>query len=245
MIKCIIIDDEPIALDIIEGYIKKVDFIELVGSFRNGIEAFSFLQNNKVNLVILDVNMPDISGVQVAKLLPSPKPIIIFCTAYAEYAVESYNVEALDYLLKPVEFNRFFKAVIKAKTHFDANLPYLQSKRATESNQNQNKQSNYIMVKSGNETQKINLNEIIYIEGTGNYITIHTNAKKIMSLQSMKDFLKFLPYDSFFRIHKSFIISFNFVESIENHQVNIKDKIIPIGLTYRNDFKHWLSLKKN
>ncbi len=243
MITCIAIDDEPIALNIIDEYVHKVNFLELKGTFRNSIEALNFLQNNTIALIFLDIDMPDLDGVQFVKLLPYPKPQIIFCTAYSKYAVESYSLEALDYLLKPIEFDRFLKSALKAKVHFEQNMKVAKTGQATRITEVSTGHPDCILIKSGNEIQKINLKEISYIEGTGNYVTIHTPSKRIMSLQSMKEFMQHLPSDVFFRVHKSFIVSFDFIDTIENHQIKIGSKTIPVGSTYRNEFKQWLSRK--
>lgn len=243
MITCIAIDDEPIALNIIDEYINKLNFLELKGTFRNAIDALNYLQKNTIALIFLDIDMPDLDGVQFVNLLPYPKPQIIFCTAHSKYAVESYTLEILDYLLKPIEFERFLKSALKAKANVEqrSSVSKLgQTKRIPEAPTGQPVS---ILIKSGNEIQKINLKEISYIEGTGNYITIHTQSKRILSLQSMKGFMQHLPSDIFFRVHKSFIVSFDFVDTIENHQIKIGNKSIRVGSTYRNEFKQWLSRK--
>lgn len=178
---------------------------------------------------------------QFAKLIPSPKPFVVFCTAYAQYAVESYELEALDYLLKPVEFDRFMKTAFKVKANLDSKVKKAETKELLIPHL---MKSDFILIKSGTEIQKIELDEISFVEGTGNYVTIQTSNKRIMSLQSMKELLLQLPEKSFFRIHKSFIISFKFLDTIENHQVKIGNKVLPIGSTYRNEFRVWLKKER-
>lgn len=201
------------------------------------MDALTYMAENKVDLVFLDINMPDLNGVQFARLLPIPKPFLVFCTAYSQYAVESYELEALDYLLKPVEFDRFMKTAFKVKAILNSKARKAETKELFSRHQ---LKCDFILIKSGTEIQKIDLDEISFIEGTGNYVTIQTPNKRIMSLQSMKELLLQLPGKYFFRIHKSFIISLKFLDAIENHQVKIGNKVFPIGATYRNEFRVWL-----
>jgi DNA-binding LytR/AlgR family response regulator len=227
---CIIIDDEPKALDVLESFIDKTAFIHLKGRFRDPVLAMNFILNNKPDLIFLDINMPEISGMQLLKSLSNP-PLVIFTTAYSEYAVESYELNAVDYLLKPIEFERFLKATIKAKELFD-------SKQAlgiqTIKPDQYNDQSVY--VKSKSKTFRIEFNNILYIEGVGNYVNFVLKDKKIMTYLSMSEALRFLPSSAFCRVHKSYIISLKQIDSIEFHQIKIKDHVIPIGKTYREEF---------
>jgi len=242
-ISCIAIDDEPVALDILEEYAEKTGFLSLKGKFRDALEGLTFIQQNPVDLIFLDINMPDFTGIQFARVLPTPHPAVIFCTAYSEYALESYDYEATDYLLKPISFERFLKAALKVKKQIEIMQPTgspIETKVAQPV-----KEDDYIFVKTGNETLKIMLPDILFIEGTGNYITIHTVKKKIMSLQSMQEILSHLPVDQFIRIHKSYIISFLHIRSFERHQVKLsEDTKLPVGSTYRQKFSEWIS-KKN
>ena len=223
MMKCLVIDDEPKALDILKDYIQKVPFLELAGAYRDSLKALNYLQNHPVDLIFLDVNMPDISGIQFLNAL-TIQPLIIFSTAYSEYAVESYDYNAVDYLLKPIEFERFLKAANKALEQF-------QLKKMT------NKEGqDYILIKSGTDLYRLDVSEILYIEGSGNYVTFVTKNDEIMSLLKMKDVLRMLPVNQFYRIHKSFIVNFRQVALIEKDQVKIKDKKIPIGEAYKDRF---------
>ncbi|MDA3952339.1 MAG: LytTR family DNA-binding domain-containing protein [Bacteroidales bacterium] len=228
--RCIAVDDEPRALEIIDNFISKIDFLDLVGKFRNPVDAIDFLLQNKIDLIFLDINMPDITGTELVKIL-NQKPMIIFTTAYSEYAIESYELDAIDYLLKPFEFDRFLKAVIKAKEA---------SKLSSGVENNHivylNTIDNKIQLKSGSETFQIKIDDIKYIEGLGNYVNVYLTKKKIATYISLKDFLEKLPKDGFTRIHKSYIISINHIKSFENYQVKLDDKTIPIGKNYRKDF---------
>ena len=228
--RCIAVDDEPRALEIIDNFISKIDFLDLVGKFRSPVDAIDFLLQNEIDLVFLDINMPDITGTELVKIL-NQKPIIIFTTAYSEYAIESYELDAIDYLLKPFEFDRFLKAVIKAKEIFKL-------RSGVENNQtvNLNPLDNKIQLKSGSETFQVKIDDIKFIEGLGNYVNVYLTEKKIATYISLKNFLEKLPKEGFTRIHKSYIISINHIKSFENYQVKIDDKAIPIGKNYRKDF---------
>jgi DNA-binding LytR/AlgR family response regulator len=245
MINCIAIDDEPMALDIMKDYVQKVPFLSLQGTFRDPMEAVSFISEHKIDLVFLDINMPELSGMQFLRALPSSGLEVVFCTAYSEFALDSYEFSAVDYLLKPIEFDRFFKAALKARDKIMLKKGHVievdNSEMIREAKPKE--QKDYLLVKSGNEIRKINLSEILFFEGTGNYIKIHTSKGSIMTLQSMKEMLSNLDETRFFRIHKSYIIAFQFVDSFETHQVRIGDQTIPVGAVYRQAFRDWLAEK--
>ena len=226
MIKCLVIDDEPVALDILRDYIEKVPFLECTGTFRNPIKALDHIQKNEVDLLFLDINMPDLTGIQFLNALTG-QPLVIFTTAYSEYALESYDYDAVDYLLKPIEFDRFLKAANKALKQFQ-----LKTKRVSPLI----KDSEFVLIKSGTEYYKIKISDIFYVKGTGNYVTFVTKRKEILSLLTMKDVLEMLHSKMFLRIHKSYIVNFSHVDLIETDQVKIKDKYLPIGDVYRESF---------
>lgn len=233
-LKCLVIDDEPIAIGILEDYITKVPFLELSGSFRNALKALEYLQNHTVDLLYLDIKMPDLSGIQFLNSLTN-QPLIIFTTAYSEYAVESYNYQVVDYLLKPIEFDRFLKAANKAlKQHRmqqsqDASMP-VSAKGVRQGGRE------LLVLKSGTDYHPLQIGDILYVEGAGNYVFFFTSAKKIMTLMSLKEVLNKLPADQFLRIHKSFIINIRKIDVIETDQVKIGQKYIPIGDVYKKDF---------
>lgn len=240
-LKTIAIDDEPFALSVIEEYIGKVTFLDLKGLFYDPVKALTFIQENSVDLIFLDINMPDLTGIQFLKALEN-KPLIIFSTAYSEYAVESYEYKAVDYLLKPIEFERFLKATMRAKEQFEIKQKSKNVWNLTEKIKNS---PDSIFVKSGTELHKIFVSKIQYIEGTGNYITIICNDKRIMTLITMSEMLKMLPEKQFYRVHKSYIISMNYVEKIERHQLTVNKKNIPIGITYRKEFFESIDFSQN
>jgi DNA-binding LytR/AlgR family response regulator len=211
--KCLIVEDEPIALEIIKDYINKVSFLKLAKAYRNPIKALEYLQQNKVDLLFLDINMPDLTGIQFLNALPY-SPLVIFTTAYSQYALESYEYDAVDYLLKPIEFERFLKAVNKAIGHFQLR-----------NNRNQistpipeGKVKDYILIKSGTNFHHIKTDNILYVKGAGNYVTFFVEKQKIMSLLTMDQVLKMLPQEQFCRIHRSFIVNLKQIDVIEKDQ---------------------------
>ncbi len=231
--KCLAIDDEPVALDILKDYIAKVPFLECEGVFRDPLKALDYLRKNRIDLVFLDINMPDLTGIQLLKTLKKP-PLVIFTTAYSEYALESYDYDAVDYLLKPIEFERFIKAANKACEMFeikDKNMPIVSGGR------------DHIFIKSGTHFHNVRTKDIYYIKGTGNYVTFVTDQREILSLLTMTKALEALPQDLFVRIHKSYIINSLHVDLIENEEVRIRGERIPIGDSYREAL--FASIKKH
>ena len=218
-INCVIVDDEPLAIEILEEYISKIDWLELVESFDSGLDALDLLQKQHINLVFLDIQMPDLSGMQVAELL-NGKCQIIFTTAYHEYAVEGFALEAKDYLLKPISFERFFKAVNRIKRD-----------EAFEEAQN----ADYIFVKADYKIKKIKFAEILYIEGMKDYLRIVTVDEKVMTLQSFSKLVPNLPSERFMRVHKSYVIALDAIDSLEKGKVKIGERFIPIGDSYKAD----------
>ncbi len=225
-INCIAIDDEPRALEIIEDYISRIPFLECLGSFRSPIKGFEFLKANKVDLIFLDINMPKLSGIELIKTL-SPRPLIILTTAYSEYAVESYGLHVLDYLLKPIEFNRFFMAVNKA---IDAGNHTASEPKTMEPG------SAYVFVRDGNKLVKIQRDEVLYIEASGNYQSIHKHDGKILSLIKMDELLQLFQSSRIVRVHKSYAVNADKIDSIQNNRIRIGDHIIPIGESYKSGF---------
>ncbi len=229
--KCIAIDDEPLALELISGYIQKTPFLEFVAGFTNPFKAMNFLIEHPIDLVFVDINMPELSGIEILKALPN-LPKIIFTTAYSEYGAESYEFNAIDYLLKPVKYDRFLKGVNKAIGFSSI------KKEEINTSKNSEPQSQSVLIKSGTKTFKIVIDGIFYIEGAGNYMTLYTKKGKIMTLQPMAELLKILPATLFIRVHKSYIISLNHIEVIEKAMVIINKTRIPIGITYREHFSN-------
>lgn len=231
MIRCIVVDDEPLAIDLLTDYISKIPFLELVESYQNPIEALTAVQQGKADLVFLDVQMPELTGIQFLKIA-NGKCKVILTTAYQEYALEGYELNVLDYLLKPIAFERFYKAAEKAQNLFNNNLAPAETTIITPAKVT----NDFIFVKTEYKIQKIYLNDILYIEGLKDYISIFTKTERIITLQSMKKMEETLPLHQFIRVHKSYIIAVDKIESIERGRITIGDKLIPVGDTYRDDF---------
>ena len=229
---CIAIDDEPKALEVIERYCQKSDLVDLKATFREPVKAIEFLNREKIDLIFLDINMPDINGMQLMQTLTA-KPMVIFTTAYSNYAVESYNLNAIDYLLKPITFERFLAAVNKA-----ANLLSMQNKQpAKEDN------GGTVFIKSGPHTYQVKVDEILYLEKDGNYITVHLKDRNILIRENMGDIFDLVPAADFVRIHKSYVVAVKHIAMIEVHQLVINGEKIPIGSTYREGLRSRLGIR--
>jgi len=235
MISCIIIDDELAAISILEEYIEKTSFLELTKSFRDPIVALTFCQQNTIDLIFLDINMPNLNGLQFYRAL-GQKPMVIFTTAYSEFAVESYEVKALDYLLKPISFSRFMSAASKA-------IEKHASPKSTDALPEPEQNDNTIYIKSGRQLHKIDLATIIFIQKEGHYLVFHTKEKKILSRMNMKQVFDVVPEKDFIQIHKSFVIAWSHIDVIETHQVIINKQRIPIGVRYRENFQKIIVLR--
>lgn len=239
-LKCIAVDDEPLALDIIEDYVSKVPFLELVKRTENAIEALQLVQAGGIDIVFLDIQMPELTGIQFLKIA-NGKASYILTTAYSQYALESYDLNVSDYLLKPIAFDRFYKAVekvhdrLKSTTAKD-NTAIQPLFAAAPTAQPVNPIQDFIFVKTEHKIQKIELDDILYIEGLKDYISIYTKNERVITLQNMKKMEETLPKDQFIRVHKSYIIGLDKIESIERSRISICGKIIPIGDTYKDEF---------
>lgn len=237
MIRCLIVDDEPLALHVLEDYMSKIPFLQLVKSTTNPIEALTLVQQGNIDLVFLDVQMPELTGIQFLRIA-NGKAKVILTTAYPQYALEGYELDVIDYLLKPIAFDRFFKAVQKAQTLLQpaAQATVKPAEPVSVQQQQQDFLSDFIFVKTEHKIQKVYLNDILFIEGLKDYISIFTPAERIITLQNMKKMEDALPAKHFTRVHKSYIVSINKIDSIERSRICIGDKIIPVGDTYREEF---------
>lgn len=240
--KCVLIDDEPKALEILRKYVERVHFLALAGAFREPVRALQYMAANPVDLVFLDINMPDMTGIQFLNALHA-RPLVIFTTAYSDYAVRSYDYDAVDYLLKPIEFERFMRAVTKALEFHRQREQSGQSRQANGAAA-QHGSGNHLVVKSGTDYHKLQIDEILYVEAAGNYAVFVTAKTSVMSLLSMKELGSLLPPGRFFRVHKSYIVNFRHVSKIERDQVMVGTKPIPIGETFRESFLKAIQLTK-
>lgn len=220
-INCIIIEDEPLALERTKAYVLKLPFLQLQASFESGVEALMFLNTNKIDLIFLDINMDELSGIQLLESIKVEAQVII-TTAYNEYALKGFDLNVTDYLLKPFSFERFIQAVDKARHNLSKSETTLEKK--------------YVFVKTEYRLEKVFLNDILYIEGMRDYRRIHTADKRIMTLQTFKDFELEMPKNCICRVHKSFMVSLDKIESIERDRIKIKEVLIPISETYKKNF---------
>ncbi len=226
-LKCIIVDDEPLALEVLEAYIERIEGLELVAKCENAVKAFDALKKLQVDLIFLDIQMPKLTGIDFLKVL-NPAPKVIFTTAYREYALESYELNVVDYLLKPIAFNRFMMAVNKA---MDGTVEYEESAEEASLLKNDHP---YIFLKADRKMVKVYLKDILYIESLKDYVRIKTPEKEIVSLQKISYLEQKLPEDLFMRIHRSFIVPIKKIEAFSNHAVEVGGKELPIGRNYKN-----------
>ncbi len=226
MLKAIVIDDEPMALEVIKGLTEKVTFVELEGYFTNSFEGLRFLQTNKVDLIFLDIKMPDISGIEFLKSIPNP-PMVIFTTAYSEHAVESFELDAIDYLLKPFSLARFLKACNKAYEHYELR----------KNKNNPTSGLSHLFIKSGYEQIRVELTDIWYAEGNGNYVVLVLENKKIASRLTMSETEALLPATDFVRVHRSYIVSKKHIQKADKRTIWIQQTEIPIGSAYTSEIE--------
>lgn len=222
-IRCIIVDDEPVALDIIENHLSKIDKIKIIGRCRNATEAFNMINANKTDLIFLDINMPGISGISFAKSINKDIKII-FTTAYREYAIEGFDLHAVDYLLKPISFDRLLDSVTNfQQVHLDQNVPKVQNEASTD----------FIFVKIDRKMYKIDFSKILWIESLSDYLKIETFDGSKVTRETISSIEMKLPSTKFLRIHRSFIIALDQIESYSSEEVIIQNKSIPISRTYK------------
>lgn len=220
-LSCIIIEDEPLALEKTKDFVEKVPFLHLSATFDNALTGLNYLNNNKVDLLFLDINMDELTGIELLESSKISSQVII-TTAYQEYALKGYELQITDYLLKPFTFHRFLQAVNKAQENLTQKRP--------------DNPADFIFVKTENRLEKIMISEIIYIEGMRDYRRIHTTTKKVMTLQNFSEFERLIPASLVCRVHKSFMIAVSKIESIERSRIKIADQLIPVSDTYKETF---------
>lgn len=238
-IRCLVVDDEPLAVDKLAGFIGKLPFLELTGTFSNAIEALNFLKNNPVDLLFLDIQMDDLTGIQLLEIL-SKKPFVILTTAYSEFAIKGYELDVTDYLLKPISLERFLQAVnrVSDKMALQTNkAPQVQSPAS------QPETRDFILVKADYHMEKVRFSDVLYIEGMKDYLGIITGEKRIMTLMNFNTIEELLPATGFCRIHKSYIIALPAIDQIDRNHVIIRKQRIPIGDSYRKPFFELLKSK--
>ena len=226
MLTCVIIDDEPLARKGLKEYIQDVDFLQMTGEFENPLKAADTLMHQKIDLIFLDIQMPKITGLEFLKTL-SHRPLVIFTTAYPQYAVDGFELDAIDYLLKPFSFERFWKAVIKAKTQAEAVKQFTPVVSITE--------PGYFFIKSDNKLVKILYDDILFVEALQNYVAVHTKDKKYITYLTFQSVEEHLPSEHFLKIHKSYIISLSKIDSIEGNTIRISNNDIPISRNLKDE----------
>jgi len=229
MIRCLAVDDEAYASDIIASFVNKTPFLELVGTTTNPFEALNMVQENKVDLVFLDIQMPELTGIQFLKIC-GDKCKVILTTAYPEYALDGFDLNVVDYLLKPISYERFYKAAQKAQQII------LPAQNEVVSSPGQVNDFVFIKGDTKNKFIKVNYNEILYIEGLKNYVSVYTANQRIITYQPLRELETQLPHPPFYRVHKSYIISLEKIKMIDGNALYIGDQSIPIGDTYREAF---------
>jgi DNA-binding LytR/AlgR family response regulator len=228
----ITIDDEPLALKLVTEYVLKTPFLDLAGSFENPLDAVSFLANNPVDLILVDIQMPELTGIEFIRTLEAA-PKIIFTTAYEKYALEGYKLNVVDYLLKPFSYEEFLKAVQKARRQAELESIHYPSVEAN---------NQFLFLKSEYKIRRINFNDILYIEGLKDYIKVYTTGedKPILSLNSMKSLEQKLPEDKFMRVHRSFIVNLEKIDTIERSRIIFGKTYIPVSDQYKDKFQEYL-----
>ena len=226
MVRCLIVDDEPLAIEIIENYLNRLDDYTIVAKCNNALQAFKVLEEETVDLLFLDIQMPQLTGIEFLRSL-NRKPQVIFTTAYIDYGVESYELDVLDYLVKPISFERFFKAINKYSKN--SNTSISQEKEVL----NNSTEKDYIYVKENKKNYKISYKDILYIESIKDYLRIHTANKKIIVKSTLSDFESGLPQNQFLRVHRSYIVNVNQVTAHTSKDIEISEIEIPIGVSYK------------
>ena len=220
-IKCIAIEDEPLALKKLTGFINKIEYLNLLKTFDNAIDAINYMKNNSIDLIFLDIQMEEFTGIQFLETIKQ-RPMVIITTAYDKYAVKGYELDVSDYLLKPFTFERFVQSVEKVFSNITEKL--------------QPDSAGYIFVKTEYRLEKINVADILYIEGMNEYLKIVTAGKNICTLQNFKSMEELLPKKNFARVHKSYIVAVDKIENIERNRIKIQKMIIPVSETYKDEF---------
>jgi two-component system response regulator LytT len=239
LLRCIAVDDEPLALDLVCAFIKQTPFLELVGRYGSGVEALHGLHelSGSVDLVFLDIQMQELTGLELARVLGPDGPRIVFTTAFSQYAVEGYRVDALDYLVKPFNYEEFLRAATKARTYVERN------QASSDAVVTQTAEEDYIFLKAEYQLVRVALDDILYVEGLKDYVKVHLKStpKALLSLMSLKSMEDKLPARRFLRIHRSFIVALDKIEAVRRLTVQIGSLTIPVGDQYKEGFMQFLS----
>lgn len=232
MIKCIIVEDEALAQQVIQKHLEQISGFQLVSICSNALEASEILHKQEVDLIFLDIQLPGMTGLNFLRTLPNP-PLVVLTTAYAEYALESYEFNVIDYLLKPISFERFSKAINKI----------VEGRLFTQPKEKGNQLNDHIFIKSNSKFFKVNFSEIVYIESMKDYLKIHTTEYNLVTHQTMNDMEKILPAKQFIRVHKSYIVGVAYIKSIYGNSIEIAKETIPIGINYKEKVMNFIARK--
>lgn len=241
-INCIIIDDEPIARQYLSDYVSKMPQLKLLATYSKAMDAYEIIESGDAGLVFIDIQMPGITGIEFIRTLQR-KPAVILTTAYSEYALEGYELDVIDYLLKPISFDRFVRAVNKAADRI--NLP-TENQRSSNSDENFNSGTprDFIFVKSGYKSEKVNICDILYVEGMKEYVVIHTRNKKYTKLDRMKNIENLLSEQGFIRIHKSYIVSIKNIDAVFGNTVEVDGNQLPLGRSFKETVEGILGMNE-
>lgn len=232
-LNCVIVDDEPLARNLLVEYVRKVPSLNLIDACASPIAALEVLRNQQTDLLFLDIQMPELTGLSLLKVLQK-RPLVVLTTAYSEYALQGYELDVVDYLLKPITFERFLRALDKVTQRLDTKKSPSSDKSAAPPEQP------FVFVKDGTKLVKVVFDDVLYVEGLKDYVTIHMKNQKIVSLQRLKTLEEQLPPDKFIRIHNSFIVALHAIEVVHKNNVQIRDAMLPIGETYKKTFKDFI-----
>lgn len=233
-ITCLIVEDEPLARNLITDYVRKVPYLDLIDALSNPLTALETLRKQSVDLLFLDIQMPELTGISLLKTLQK-RPLVILTTAYSEYALEGYELDVVDYLLKPITFERFLKAIDKVNQRLHATQPVSENKIVAPDTG-----TPFVFVKDGTKLVKIRWDDILYVEGLKDYVTIHTKQQKVVTLQRLKSLEEQLPADKFIRVHHSYIIAIEAIDAVHKGEVQIGSAVIPISDSYKKAFKDFI-----
>lgn len=233
-ISCLIVDDEPLARSLLKDYALKVPSLKLLDVCSSPMAAMPILQTQQVDLLFLDIQMPEITGISFLKIMKK-RPLVVLTTAYSEYALESYELDVVDYLLKPITFQRFLQAVDKVSSRLQPQTTSIVTEKSSVA-----PVQPFIFVKDGTKMVKVNWDDILYIEGLKDYVTIHTKQQKIVSLQRLKSLEEQLPIEQFIRIHNSYIVALSAINSVQKNEVQIGQTTLPISDSYKKSFREFI-----
>jgi two-component system, LytTR family, response regulator len=236
MLNCLIVDDEPLARNLISEYVSKIPYLKLITTCSNALAAMEVLRTEQIDVLFLDIQMPELTGISLLKTLQK-KPLVVLTTAYSQYALEGYELDVVDYLLKPITFERFLKAVDKINNRVSTQPVEIVKTEAPS-------ESSYVFVKDGTRLVKVFISEILYVEGLKDYVTIHTKTQKVITLQRLKALEEILPADKFMRIHHSYIIALHAIDSVQKGEVKIGNTLIPISESYKKAFKDYVESRQ-